>query len=450
MHQDSRNHPQLRRDPSQPGAGESAGVDLAELVAGAAQQALSAARNRGVRILFDYRGPAPRALHMADGAAISTLCEHLLAWIIRCPAADCVSFGARAHWLTPSRCGFCLTAANVDLGLHEAGGVRRTSAVHPQASRDSTPTLTLAANVCRSRHGSFELEQLGADRRQARAEFAFDCFERVPEVTARLAPPQDAWLVGSPPRALEAMARRLHRRGWRLRMFEQAGDALREWGDGTQARAPGLVITAEPLGSSREGVVLLRNRLPPTCAVVWLVDINEHRGRSPQAGILVAPMPLAESQLAALARRVDLHPLEAVPATVASSDGDFVLVVDDNAVNRHVATAMLERLGYDSDTAVDGSDAVDRCLTRQPGAVLMDLRMPGMNGYDAARKLRQLQREGIVASFPILAATADVEGLDFLACARAGMDSVLTKPMDLRLLGEHLSTAMAGYATNRS
>lgn len=305
-----------------------AGVDVAQVVAGAAQQAQSAARRRGQRILFDYKGPMPRALDAADGNAIHTVAEYLLAWVIRCPAADCLSFSAEARWLTPSRCRFCITAANVDLGPHEAIDDLGAFAVGPPADRALTPALTLAANVCRSHHGSFAVKQLLADGWLARAEFDFDCFAPAPDTTARLAPPQEAWLISSPPRALEDLARRLHRRGWRVRRFEHAADALRAWGAGTQAAVPGLVVGAEPLGLRREGVIALRKGLPAACAVAWLVDVNAHRSRSPQSGIHLCAMPMGESRLASLAHRVGAQQPGSGATLGSTSDGSFVVVAN--------------------------------------------------------------------------------------------------------------------------
>jgi CheY-like chemotaxis protein len=64
-----------------------------------------------------------------------------------------------------------------------------------------------------------------------------------------------------------------------------------------------------------------------------------------------------------------------------------------------------------------------------PDLVLMDLHMPGMDGLEATRRLRLLQREGALPPFPILAATADTTSQQ--ACAAAGMDGHLSKPLNL-------------------
>ena len=329
QHDDSLNFLKLRHAVTSQPVDTPAGVDLAQVVAGAAQQALSAARRRGQRILFDYEGPIPHALNPADGNAIHTVAEYLLAWIIRCPAEDCVSFSARAHWPTPSRCRFCITAANVDLGTQQSMDDLGAFAFEAPAYRVLPSALTLAANVCRSHDGSFAVRRLLPNRRLARAELALDCFEPRPDATALLAPPQEAWLIGSPPRALEDLARRLHRRGWRVRMFESVADALHAC-SATQAWAPGLVVAAEPLGLRREAVIALRKGLPTACAVAWLVDVKAHRSRSPQTGIHVCAMPMGESQLASLAQRVGMRQPGSRGTLGPVSDGSIVLAFDSD------------------------------------------------------------------------------------------------------------------------
>jgi CheY-like chemotaxis protein len=130
------------------------------------------------------------------------------------------------------------------------------------------------------------------------------------------------------------------------------------------------------------------------------------------------------------------------PAPLAFEQRKRALVVDDNAVNQMVATGMLQVLGFEVDTANDGTEAIERCMALAPDLVLMDLHMPGMDGLEATRRLRLLQREGAIPSFPILASTADTTSQD--ACAAAGMDGHLPKPLDLVGLEDQLRRLMVG------
>ncbi|WP_435742343.1 response regulator [Nocardioides sp. SYSU DS0663] len=106
-----------------------------------------------------------------------------------------------------------------------------------------------------------------------------------------------------------------------------------------------------------------------------------------------------------------------------------VLVVEDNPVNQLVATGILESRGYEVDVASDGEEAVDR-LTGDHGyaAVLMDCRMPRMDGFDATRAVRRREPSG--RRVPIVAMTASALEGERERCLAAGMDDFLTKPVD--------------------
>lgn len=86
-----------------------------------------------------------------------------------------------------------------------------------------------------------------------------------------------------------------------------------------------------------------------------------------------------------------------------------ILLVDDNMLNREIAEDLLLDAGFQVDKAVDGQDALDRLLEMGPGhfdLVLMDIQMPVMNGYEAAKAIRAFD-DPVLAGIPILAVTAD-------------------------------------------
>lgn len=114
----------------------------------------------------------------------------------------------------------------------------------------------------------------------------------------------------------------------------------------------------------------------------------------------------------------------------AAAGKPVVLLVEDNHINQVVALEFLSLMGVYSLLAKNGLEAVSTCLETAPDLVLMDIQMPGMDGLECARRLRELQRQGQLPDFPILALTAHALEADVLASMDAGMDEHLTKPLD--------------------
>ncbi|MCI5158514.1 MAG: response regulator, partial [Candidatus Electrothrix sp. AUS1_2] len=107
--------------------------------------------------------------------------------------------------------------------------------------------------------------------------------------------------------------------------------------------------------------------------------------------------------------------------------GERLLLVDDNPFNRLVAEELLDLAGLLVETAEDGIEAVDMVRMRRYDLVLMDLNMPRMDGFEAARAIRDLPD---CAELPIIALTADAAGSTRQSCLRSGMNDVVSKPID--------------------
>jgi len=114
------------------------------------------------------------------------------------------------------------------------------------------------------------------------------------------------------------------------------------------------------------------------------------------------------------------------------ADRPRILVVEDNAVNQKVAVAMLQNLGFDTEVAGSGLEAVEACSRTAYDAVLMDCQMPQMDGFKASAWIRQ--REGPDRRVPIIALTANVSMADRERCLAAGMDDHIGKPARLQTL----------------
>ncbi len=120
----------------------------------------------------------------------------------------------------------------------------------------------------------------------------------------------------------------------------------------------------------------------------------------------------------------------------ADLNGKLFLLAEDNDINAEIAEMILEELGASVERAEDGQIAADMFAKSEPcyyAAVLMDLRMPNMNGIEATKAIRGMQRED-AAAIPIIAMTADAFADDAEKCINAGMNAHLAKPIDVEKL----------------
>jgi two-component system sensor histidine kinase/response regulator len=117
-----------------------------------------------------------------------------------------------------------------------------------------------------------------------------------------------------------------------------------------------------------------------------------------------------------------------------------VLLVEDNIVNQEVARRFLERLGCEITVAENGLDAVRACEAESFRLILMDVQMPFMDGLVASRKIRDMEGSSQPATVrtPIVALTANAMKGQLERCLDAGMDALLTKPLNVQQLEEIL------------
>ena len=133
---------------------------------------------------------------------------------------------------------------------------------------------------------------------------------------------------------------------------------------------------------------------------------------------------------------------ETAPAVDLS--GKKALLVEDNAFNQEIATELLSEHGLDVDTAENGAVAVEKARTGGPGkydVILMDIQMPVMNGYDAAKTIREIEKTWAPGTPPLLiiALSANAFEEDRQKSLEAGMDDHLPKPIDANALARVLS-----------
>ncbi len=118
----------------------------------------------------------------------------------------------------------------------------------------------------------------------------------------------------------------------------------------------------------------------------------------------------------------------------AGSTEARLLVVDDHPVNREVLVRQLRLLGLAADTAEDGNEALAAWAPGRYAAILADLHMPGMDGFELTRQLRSAEAENGGARTPIVAVTANAMRGEEERCLAAGMDAYLAKPVAIERL----------------
>jgi CheY-like chemotaxis protein/HPt (histidine-containing phosphotransfer) domain-containing protein len=122
-----------------------------------------------------------------------------------------------------------------------------------------------------------------------------------------------------------------------------------------------------------------------------------------------------------------------------------VLVAEDNVVSQQVARRYLEAIGCDVTIVENGADAVEACARCDFGLVLMDLQMPRMDGLQATQEIRRQERQG--RHVPILALTAKSASDELARCTAAGMNGLLTKPLDIARLRQTLDRFGLAHTT---
>lgn len=123
-----------------------------------------------------------------------------------------------------------------------------------------------------------------------------------------------------------------------------------------------------------------------------------------------------------------------------------VLLVEDNELNRDMLSRRLARRGFDVVTAVDGEAAIRRTNEIRPDLILMDMGLPGLNGWDATRRIKANPE---TRTIPVIALTAHALKTDREKALAAGCDAFETKPVELDRLLNTIHNLLTAREQNR-
>ena len=229
-------------------------------------------------------------------------------------------------------------------------------------------------------------------------------------------------------------------------------DALRLTRDGTvrQPIADWDALGGDPAAAVRQ----LREAFPPTVPLVLLTayDTIEEADlaalENNNTGILLKPFFVSALQQKLIEMQSGKPANTAAVQEDYSLDGLHFLAAEDNDINAEILTELLDIEGASCEHVENGQLAVERFQNTAPGAfdaILMDVQMPVMNGYDATRAIRALPRDD-AKTIPIIAMTANAFAEDEKAALDSGMDAHVPKPLDV----DHLKKVIRHHMERKS
>ncbi|MBX2821780.1 MAG: response regulator [Rhodothermaceae bacterium] len=181
--------------------------------------------------------------------------------------------------------------------------------------------------------------------------------------------------------------------------------------------------------------------LYPDLPMIMLTSLGDSNDLPP--GLIKATMtkPIKQNQLARALLSVfsEIQGTQYSQEQITEFDSQRVLVVDDNPMNLRIAAMMLGQVGFKSDIVASGEEALTALKQRFYPIVLMDIRMPGIDGLEATQQILSMQKSNKQSY--IIAMTADVTQEKRTACFEVGMKDFLTKPINPETLREAMKKA---------
>lgn len=312
------------------------------------------------------------------------------------------------------------------------------------SGRAGQPRLQRAHGLCPASQARIEFACLPLAGFLFSAAYPLRDAQREPEPPPASGHPR-LWLLQGDPVNAASVASQAQARGWAVTTLPTLDDALRR----VRAQRPGqawpaLVIAFEGPGLSVLALQRLRLLLPERVHCVLAVEAGSPWLLHPQTlpGFVLGCHPFSRGDwnrwTQALAGSADAPSGGTRPAPLTTADRLPVLVATPQPALRTLARTMLDALGYEVHLAADGPQALQACQQRAPVLALLDFQLPVLDGCEATRRLRELQRHGHAPPCRVLllahaegaSAEADTLSTDALWRAQqAGADGCLPGPL---------------------
>jgi signal transduction histidine kinase/CheY-like chemotaxis protein len=434
-------------------------VDLRKLVEGVVELLAPRAQSKGVEIAASFSAAAPRFVR-ADGLRLRQVLTNLAGNAVKFTDQGGVCVAVERGEAGEARFSVIDTGPGVPPDRRAAifDSFEQGDGSHARRFEGAGLGLTISRELVRLMGGELTL----ADNPGGGSIFAFavsmpECAVLEPasavETRAQILAGSRALIIAHSPFEAPAIGARLTEAGVSVKRADGLGSGLKAL---SGAPAPDLVIVDCALGPEATNRLAQAARTAGVKRSLLLFSPFERRAFGETAlkgfdGWLVKPV-----RARSLFERAAWDPPPAAAAALRPSPGSAparrALIAEDNDINALIAQKALRRMGFEVARAMDGEEALRLASPTSPlesrpfDVILMDLKMPGLDGYEATRRLRRLEAAYGWSPTPVVALTANALEESRRSCMAAGFDAFLVKPVDFRALAATLQRVCAAGA----
>jgi signal transduction histidine kinase/CheY-like chemotaxis protein len=437
-------------------------VDLRKLVEGVVELLAPRAQSKGVEIAASFSAAAPRFVR-ADGLRLRQVLTNLAGNAVKFTEKGGVCVAVERGEAGEARFSVIDTGPGVAPDRRAAifDSFEQGDGSHARRFEGAGLGLTISRELVRLMGGELTL----ADNPGGGSIFAFavsmpECAALEPagavETRPEILAGSRALIIAHSPFEAPAIGARLTEAGVRVERADGLGSGLKAL---SGAPAPDLVIVDCALGPEATNRLAQAARAAGVKRSLLLFSPFERRAFGETAlkgfdGWLVKPV-----RARSLFERAAWDPPPAAAAALrpspSSAPARRALIAEDNDINALIAQKALRRMGFEVARAMDGEEALRLASPTSPlesrpfDVILMDLKMPGLDGYEATRRLRRLEAAYGWSPTPVVALTANALEESRRSCMAAGFDAFLVKPIDFRALAATLQRVCAAGAVPR-